>query len=228
MSKNALSQTAYAPKAPAGATASLHLVHDQYLFHWTDGIREHCKFLSPMAVRQAFIQEPVDSGWLPVGAIRWGTGSRGTWAVRYEPPSVRTLRLDVDGTKKPLRVPLPGLIFLGYDSAYYIWAVRGTKFNPKAPLYRAPLPNVSDPGIICFGANRHPSVSQGGIESAWRLFWSSPFNRHHADGKSHQSPEDITEVLIELARRRAPRYPTLDLVRIDDTVSQAIERFANR
>ncbi len=204
------------------AKAALYFVQDQILFHGqTDNGQEHVKFLSTATLRQAFANEPVDSGWLPAGINRCGTCSRGAWMVRWNAPALYTIYLD--GRKSPIKVPMPSLIWFGIRHHYYIFAAREKAFSPKARLYHAPLANVGDLGLICFGQNPHPDVAKGGFDPAWRTFWEAPFNNHHDDGKSKAYPESVNDQLRALARRRAKIYPTADLVSLGTTLEKAID-----
>ena len=210
---------------PEGCQAALFFLDGQYLFTYDGDGAVHSKFVSPAAVRQAFAGEPVDSGWLPEGVIRWGSGSRGTWMVRYHAPAV--YRVIIEG-ERSFRVPMPPLIWFGQKTHYYIWAVKGKSFDPKAQLYRAPLPNVNLNGLICFGKNAHPDVAKGGFDKTWRTFWEAPFNGDHANTKSHAHKKDVREQLRAVAKSKEKTYPSTDLVRMGHTVESAIEMHTRR
>jgi len=220
----------YYPRPLEGAEAALLFVQGQYLLHTREGNVDRVKFLAPASVRQAFTLERIDSGWLPEGVCRWGTGPAGDWMLAYHKPQVYEIQVEMKENRPPrrLKVPLPALAFFGCDDNYYLWALRGVSLEPKAQLYRAPLPNINEHGLICFGSNQRPRVSAASFAEAWRLFLAAPFNDHHADGLSREFPEDVRRQLAKLYRERAKRYPARDLVRIDNTLEGAVDRLTNR
>jgi PRTRC genetic system protein B len=215
---------------PDGADAAIFFVDGQYAFRSRDEGRDRLKFIAPSAVRQAFSHEPVDSGWLPAGAVRWGTGSRGDWLAAYRPAARYRLLFAGDGQagEQRLTVPLPGLVFLGVGAHYYLWAIREDEFMPSAELFHAPLPNAGHTGLICFGANPHPKVAGGGFEAAWKTFVESPFSDHHRGGKSRSFPDDVMGQLLRLAGRGAKTYPRADLVALGCTAEEAVARVTER
>ena len=119
--------TLYTPPMPLGVELSLHVFDGQYMVQYREESGAIvCKFVSADAVRQAVLQESIDTGYLPFGVVRWGTGVEGAWAVRYEPPAKRTILLDVTGAaSERLTVPLPAFVFIGIRSQYFIYAVSG-------------------------------------------------------------------------------------------------------
>jgi PRTRC genetic system protein B len=215
--------------APGGmrADAALYFVGDEMLFHGvSEQGAEQIKFLPSATCREAFAKEPLDSGWLPPGVNRYGTGSRGVWMVRWHPPAMYAVRLD--DRKTPLRVPMPSLIWFGQKHHYYIFAARERDFTPNAALYHAPMANVNHYGLICFGKNAHPDVAKGGFDPTWRTFWDAPFNNDHDDGKSKAFPDAVNDHLCQLARAKATEYPLKDLVSMNTSLNGAIERLTKR
>lgn len=219
-----------APAAAAAAEAALYFVEGQYLFHARGDKGEAVKYLAPALVRQAFLLEPTDSGWLTTETVRWGVCGKGDYVINfYAPARYELLMRSDDGlTEAMLTVPLPGLVFAGLDRSWYVWAVRSKRFSPDLELFQAPLPNVGQTGLICFGENRHPEVGKHGAQMAWQLFITSAFNSHHADGKSHAYPQNILFRLYSLSANKAVRYPLRDLVSLHSTVSEAVRRLVER
>jgi PRTRC genetic system protein B len=211
---------------PPGTDAALCFIGEQYWLSYFDGERQGGKFLSPAAVRSAFRNETIDSGWLPVGVSRVGEGNRGKWMVRYLPPMHYALM--ITGRKRPLQLPMPALVWFGINHNYYIWAMKGNRLNPKDALYHAPVANVNSSGLICFGQNAHPDVAKGGFEQTWKTFWDAPFNDHQDGGKSKSHPKNINAKLIGLAKAKAKSYPEGDLMPAGFTLDAAIERLTNR
>lgn len=219
-----------APAAAAAAEAALYFVEGQYLFHARGDKGEAVKYLAPALVRHAFMLEPTDSGWLTTETVRWGVCGKGDYVINFYAPARYELlmRSDDGQTEATLTVPLPGIVFAGLDRSWYIWAVRGKRFSPDLELLHAPLPNVGQTGLICFGENRHPEVGKHGAQMAWQLFITSAFNSHHADGKSHAYPQNILFRLYSLSANKAVRYPLRDLVSLHSTVSEAVRRLVER
>jgi len=177
------------------------------------------KIVSPAAVREAFTNEVVDSGWLPPETVRFGVCRFGEWFVAFIPPARYELPLEahegeegaVQGVVK-ITAPLPGLIFFGCNYKYFVWAVKSQTFDPKAEVFHPPLPNVgmdsptAPPGLICYGLHKPLKCRAATFMQAWKLFIETPFNNHTADGKSRKYPEDVRLMLRELAARAM--YPT--------------------
>ncbi len=212
-----------------GEQAALLFVDDQYVFRWRENGAELIKFISPAAVRAAFSQEPIDTGWLPLGTRRWGTGPGGDWAVLFVPPARQRLRFENDGlfARKTalveLEVPMPGLVLMGAGQTYYVWAIKEKELHPDRMAYHAPLPNLDHAGAVCFGNNPLPRVTAGTIARAWQLFLDSPFTNHSANGKSRRYPDDVRVQLARLAAPRRRRYPASDLVSRQQTVNQSVK-----
>ena len=197
----------------AACEAALLFTQGQYLFYSRHGDALQCKGVSAQTLRAAFVEEPVDSGWLPTGVMRWGSGPGGTFIVKFVPPALHALRLSTQDPSQPrmVTVPLPGLVFAGVHTTYYVWALREDTFAPSASLFRAPLPNVSSDGHICFGSNHPPGVSWETVDVAWRLFIDSPFNADMVGGKSVSFAQDVRRQLLALAAAKATTYPVDDL-----------------
>lgn len=214
--------------APTGTQAALFFLEGEYQFQAVDGGLVVTKNVSPAAVKQAFSKEAMDSGWLPANVNRCGVGSRGWWMVRWHAPAIYTLKLDTDSPVKEIRVALPALVWFGQGHAYYIWAMKGNRFDPQGELFRAPISNVDDSGLICFGKNKHPDVAKGGFEQSWQVFWEAPFNDHNDDKKSLTHPTSIVPKLVELSKSKARKYPVDDLIPMKSTLDAAINRMINR
>lgn len=193
----------------------------QYVFCMTNeagGLVE--RFVSPAAVRQAFTNLPVESGWLPPGIARWGNGIIGEWAVAFIPPAVHELEITREtagieataaGDVMPgtpvvtnqevdhLRVPLPGLVWFGIGTHYHIWAVKTETLQPHQEIYRVPLPNVYQDGSICWGQVKPERMTAVTLSKAYDLLMSATFTNHLTAGKSKREREDVRIVLRDLA-----------------------------
>jgi PRTRC genetic system protein B len=191
------------------------------------------KLVSPTAVRAAFGQIAVDSGWLPSEVRRWGQTPAGEYAIMFVPAQRQVVPLtNTWGDRFPMRrikveVPLPPLVFAGCGTNYWVWACAEAP-HPKARLYEAPLPNVNQGGSICFGSNHPPEVRPETMGQAWKVFMTSPFNNHLIGGSSRQYPKDVREQLLALAASGAAAYPTADLVPLNNVVDDIARKLADR
>jgi PRTRC genetic system protein B len=222
----ALKRREFAP--PPNAVAAIFLAPGSCVYQRRNDSMFTSKTVTPATLRLAFAQEPITSGWLPEGVVLWGVSTAGAYMVGYYPPAVRAMRVRFGNRVRRLRVPLPGLVFAGLGEKYYVWAMRGRGFDPKAQLYRAPLPNLNEHGLICYGANEHPDVRTGGYASSWRMFWDAPFSDHHAGERSRRHPKDVREHLLALARSDAKSFPASALIPMNVTVESAVERLVTR
>jgi len=202
---------------------ALEFMDGQFRFRMVNlegAVVERC--ISSEAVREAFSGIPVDSGWLPPGIVRWGNGKLGEWCVAFVPPAPHLLEFTKDpGANSDwkehadvtrVEVWLPGLVFFGLSNQYYIWAVKTETLKPHNEIYRCPLPNVEETGLICWGPYNPPRCTTKSISEAFKLFINSTFNNHRADGKSKRFREDVRLMLTELAAAGGP-YPVDDLMR---------------
>jgi PRTRC genetic system protein B len=180
------------------------------------------KIVAPGAVRQAFAAQPVDSGWLPQGINRWGSGPKGQWMLRWHPPAMRPVALP--GRKTHARIAMPALVFFGQGTHYYIWAMKGEKFDPRAHVFNAPCANVNTMGLICWGTNPKREAAVG-FEAMWKLFWEAPFSTNWSNGKSKKHPNAVNAMLIELAKSKTAKYPEDDLVPLQHRLISASGRF---
>ena len=213
------------------ADATLHFFAGQLLLEYKDSkgaIIKKC--ISPQAARAAFATEPIDSDWLPPHTCRYGEGPKGTWIMlKFEPASYEVLLADpltVTGHTEPLRalsIPLPGLLMLGIERHYFLWAFKAWKDN-STTLYEVPLPNVHPNGAVCFGNATTPIASGKTIQKAWSLFWESHFSNELTSGKSRRQRENILLLLGELHYDQARTYPFDDLVRTRMTLAKIIEQ----
>jgi PRTRC genetic system protein B len=183
-------------------------------------------------VASAHTRVSTDTGWVPTDLKRWGSSDGVRWALKYIPPQPHRLILprSLDPTAEAAEedqiseLMLPGLVFFGHGTTYYVWATRGKEFDPKATLLHAPLPNVYDDGHICWGNNTAPEVAETYCDPAWSIFQRSPYTSNQVDKKSRRNMSDVRKTLLYLAckRGRAP-FPITDLVPFKLTVAEAVE-----
>lgn len=192
------------------------------------------RLVSYEQIKEAAIGLPVDSGWLGPEIVRWGNGRIGEWLVAFFPPTRHQLELttgtpgESESTVK-IVAPLPGLVMFGGGVSYYIWAQKSDHCDPHAELFRCPLPNVYQDAKICWGPFKPPQASPKGIIRAFEIFIGSTFTNHAANGKSKSHPEDVRELLKNLAGGEPQVYPLDDLIRQVDgtgvTLDKAIREF---
>lgn len=206
----------------------LFLEGETYIFHYQSENGSKYKCLSPATLRTAFANTPIDSGWMnpELGIVRWGTGSSGEWTIKFIPPQKHEINL----LESKLFIPLPALVFLGLKSDYWIWAIKGSKFNPDAEAFHVPLPNVYSQsyqscGRICWGDYKPPIASPNTITSAWELFISSSFNEHLSNGKSKAKPNDVCQQLEKAVNRSS--YPVKDLISTHQTITKLVSTIIN-
>ena len=138
--------------------------------------------------------------------------------------------LYLDGSETPLRLPLPGLIFIRVTTEdkqpqYQVYAVKKRPVTLDAPLFHAPLPNIFNNGTICWGSV--PLVSDEGLRGSalvedWRVLLGSRFGDHGVQNKSKAFTRDIRQQFIALEERKARVYPKSDLIPVKRTLAQAL------
>ncbi|MCP9496859.1 MAG: prokaryotic E2 ligase family D protein [Pyrinomonadaceae bacterium MAG19_C2-C3] len=219
------------------ANAAVVFVQEQYLFQYVEDGIEHVKYVSPAAIRAAWSEEAIDSGWLEPDTLRCGVSAKGAWAVRLiRPVQRRTLQFSKatmeDSIAPSLTLRLPPLVLAGINGKYHLWAVKEETVTGGTQLYYAPFPNVYGDEHICFGSNPVPAVSDGGMRRALDLFFESPFTTASVSGKSRRYPEDVRLMLRQHALEAAPDlpFPVDDLMpyRATPTLDQALEMLLRR
>ena len=208
------------PRNSSAIRAELLFLDGYYIFHRQDKdlpAADIYKCVSPTALRTAFSFEPIDTGWMQPGIVRYGTGSMGTYLVKFIPPLMHLLNCDEIGT---LKILLPAMLFMGMEKKYWVWAIKGKTFDPKAVAFHTPLPNVYNSGQVCWGVNEPPDASPQGIEPAWNLFIFSLFTNHLATGKSKSHLSDVRQQLLKLHQRgKRSTYSNSDLMPIGNKKS---------
>jgi hypothetical protein len=169
------------------------------------------KFISPEAVEKAFTAKTVSSGWLSPNTLWWGKTPNGEGIIQFYPPQKYSITIQLLEGNKTITVPMPGFIFAGNYSSYYLWVIKGKIFKQYCQLYKAPLPNIwHDSNRICFGKNIPPTCNPDSINKAWQLFWNSPFNQDLSQNKCRSHPHNVCNLLISL--QGAKSFPVKELV----------------
>ena len=179
----------------------------------------------PVAARDvsnAFNLFGASTGLLPADCLFCTVINTQTRVGVWLPPARYTLTFDLGKRKvTQLTVPLPGLVFVGQGTRYYLFAATARPTDARAPLFRAPLPNVDDAGKICAGTVKFPSCAGGTIHAAANLFFESAFNHDLSDGKIRNETRPLYRVLHEL--QHAKRFPATALVPARLTLAQLME-----
>ncbi len=196
---------------------TLIILEGQYLIRYQKDNQTLTQFISSEAVRNAFSELPIDSGFLSPGIVRIGSHQKAQWIVKFIPPSRHnSLTLENRSNFQILSIPLPGLVLIGVNQQYYLWAIKSKLFDPQSQAYNAPFPNINPfNGRICFGANPVPIALATTINDVWNLFIKAPFNGDSVSGKSRQFPQDIRRQWENLTNTKS--YPLRDLIAISDS-----------
>ncbi len=171
-------------------------------------------------ITERYIVDPTDvtavlagvnlsSGLLPDNCLFWGKRHGSDHLAVYVPPQIWLV--SVRGETEAWRVPLPGLVVVGYEYDYTLWAVTDRPTAENVPLYMAPCPNVHPEGV-CRGNAPFPKAAPGTIWQAVDVFFSSRFNRDLSNAKSKAYPDCVLDQWRALHEAGAERYPQDDLV----------------
>lgn len=215
------------PHSLKEAVAELIFLKDgQLVFCSRENGVHTAKFLNPEDVKRAFLPIVSDSGWLPPDLVRWGHGNGKEWAVLFKPAQIYQLTLSAPQQGQTvIRVPLPSVVILVFDHSLYVWAVKTPVFQPGAPVFCMPLPNVAQSGLVCFGANKHPPASLQTANSVWDTWISGAFTGESCGHKSKLYTNDIREQLRALQGQT--KYPKRDLVEHNSYQHKTVEALIN-
>lgn len=184
-----------------------------------DGGVESSYLVDPLDVGQALSGLGISTGLLPPGCLFWQRIDGNERLAIWQP--ARVWSVSVVGLGR-LRVPMPGLVWLGHGLRYQLYALAGNDApDADTPLYQPPTPNVSSG--VCTGNVPFPVAGAGTIAAALRLFFESEFNNHLDNGKS-QKYSSIVRMWRVLNRAGATAYPLADLVPAHLTLARLMER----
>ncbi len=175
--------------------------------------------VDPTDVTAALSGVNLSSGLLPDGCLFWGKRSGSDHLAVYVPS--QTWLVSVRGEEQAWRIPLPGLVVVGHEYDYTLWAVTDRPTAENAPLYIAPCPNVQPEGV-CRGNAPFPKAAPGTIWQAVDVFFESKFNRDLSNGKSKAYPKCILDQWQALNEAGADTYPLDDLVKTDLTLGRLL------
>jgi hypothetical protein len=161
--------------------------------------------------------EIFSTGLLPDDVIQVVKNGDCTTTISYREPKATGIWLE--GVSEALKIPMPGMILArqhnkGHNNNSYHLVAITEEPKPETKLFMAPLPNTSPQGV-CWGTVQKTRVEDDGNHSMredWRSLLGSPFGNHTVGGKSRSKPKDIREMLIQLDKRHARKYPSKDLI----------------
>lgn len=209
---------------PPDASAALFFLPGQYLFANFQEGHNSLKALSSDQVARAFRDFHTDTGWLGRRVLRYREAPEGNAIIAYEPASVRNILIQLSsGHEETLAVPMPTLVLLGKGKEYYLWAVASRRVSARTHLAVAPLPNIGGgiQGKICFGRNDVPETHPANLIAVWKLIFETPFNHDNVNNKCQSEPKDVRNLLTTLARDRAKKFPSTQLLTSSSTVDDA-------
>lgn len=186
--------------------------------------------VDPTELAAAITDLDLNSGLLPRDCLFWGKRHGADRLGIYLPPQVWPVvvrgepsTLSPSGGAGPAwRVPLPGLIFIGHQYDYALWAVTERPADTGAPLYLAPCPNVSQQGV-CRGNAPFPKAGPATIWQAVEVFFGSKFNQDLSNGKSRAHPDNILNQWRALHLAGADSYPLDDLAPTNFTLRRLLD-----
>ncbi len=151
----------------------------------------------------------LNTGLLPRDTVAAGFAQGELFITVYLPPTIREIEAKINGKVRKYTLPTPGLIFSAYKQSMKLFAYQNDYFEPKAPLFVAPYPNIHSDGVICKGNVEFPMASAKTIYDMSNLFFKSRFNNDLSGGKTQ-----ISKSLFELWERLngEKSYPLDELV----------------
>lgn len=186
-----------------------HIIKTQY-----EGEGSHQKQISKLVNPQDVITAmsnlvSLNTGLLPRDTVAAGFSQGELFITVYLPPTIREIETKISGKTRKYTLPTPGLIFSAYKQSMKLFAYQNDYFEPKAPLFVAPYPNIHPDGSVCKGSVTFPTASAKSIYEMSNLFFSSRFNNDLTGGKTQ-----ISKSLFELWERLngAASYPLDELV----------------
>ncbi len=167
------------------------------------------QIVDPMLMASALSQISLTSGLLPANTLFWGKQHNAERLVIYLAPKVYTV--SIRDLKIAWQIPLPGMVLVGHEYNYSLYALKTEPTSLNTPLFHAPCPNVHPEGV-CRGNAPFPQAQGATIWRAVEIFFSSRFNQDLGQGKSKKYPANILEMWRDLNREEASAYPLDDLI----------------
>lgn len=165
------------------------------------------------------------------------------WLVWWRPEGVEDMSFDIsigNGEEDRerlqgvcLAMPLPPLVFalqrghgVGGSHGIFVFATdRNERPGPGTPIYRAPLLNVNDNGIVCWGDGERPKTRSVEDLDQWeRLYFSSQFT--HVNGSSPVKSSAPYKWIADLCASGAKRFPAEELKPMRVSLEGLMKRLA--
>jgi hypothetical protein len=177
--------------------------------------------VSAEALAQVLGRVPTASGLLPPNTIGTGVIHGVPFYVLYVPPRPATLIIEGQQKRRTITIQTPPLIWAGGGTHYRIFALaqEGYPTSVGVPLYRAPFPNCSEYGSICWGSSdARPKADPKTLIQVLDLFLEgSVFNTHLSNGKSVRHPANVMAGYKGLSARKP--YPLDDMLPAERTLA---------
>jgi hypothetical protein len=173
------------------------------------------------------------TGLLPPDVLFWQRKAQYERIAIWLPPARREIAWRSGKRVVKLNVPMPGWMFLGAGTQYWIFAAKVRPMAERDELFTAPLPNIHADGMICAGNVAFPPCTLRSIHQAADLFFGSEFNHDlSADKIAPARPHPIarnevsqrTESLLNFYRTIASskRFPMQRLYRYRNDVGHVL------
>ena len=197
-------------------------LYDSFILmtRFQNGRQTQQHLVNPTDLATALAGISLTSTLLPPHTLFWGRLNGAERLGVYLPP--RPWLVTIRDQPLAWRIPLPGLIFVGHDYDYSLYAVKEPPTRPDLPLFNAPVANVSDKGV-CRGSAPFPRAGAATLYQAIDVFFSSKFNRDLANGKSRTYQDNILDHWQALSDAGAEEYPLSDLVETQLTLGGLIK-----
>lgn len=178
-----------------------------------------CREISAIDLAVALAGQDVVSPLLPRNCLFWSRKNGSDRFIIYLEPAVRTLVLELNNERTPLRIPCPGLIWVAAGTDHNLYAVKQRPTRVSERLFAAPFPNVDGgSGDICWG-KIHPVRDPG---RAIPVFFEADFNDHWINACSAKYPNSILALWHELNQAQADTYPLDDLVKTNKKLGELL------
>lgn len=200
--------------------AALYFLDGHYLYRRRKGSTISSKFVTAADARAAFSGEESDSGWLPAGVVRAGSNPRGPFFV-YSAPAQKT---EIWLGEERLTIPLPRTVLIGNGRETWLFVLNAEHFLRDALALVAPFPNINDDGRICWGTSAAPNAAPGQARKIWELFFETVFNRDLAARKCESYPGNVGDLLRDLAKRGARKFPANELMTTGRTIGAVVDQ----
>lgn len=204
---------------------SLHFYQDQITVTRRQGLSLAHYPVDARDLLAALRDLPISSGLLPCGRpdrplhmLAWRCRQGAVSLTAYLPPWQQTVTLlDGAGREYTYTLPLPPTLLQGEERRYRLFALAGPPAGPATPLYRYPLPNIHDNGVICAGDAGLPTAAADTLDAALDALFAARFQAHLLNQRCRRYPDDVRRLLADLDSAAA--FPLDELLPAGNTLS---------